>query len=193
VQNWIKFYEVITKPLNVASALFLVIATSLLLTAPDSALAKLGLAQVIAAYRWVVGLGFIISATWLMVTAIIWVSRWAHRKVARARVIHREKREVEKCIPHMTPRERKIIGYLLAYNQRTLTNTLDCGYANTLVSKKIIVCALLPGQAFTQSEVPFEVPDHVWAVLSSHRAEFPHAPPKAGESAPYPWRVPWNA
>jgi hypothetical protein len=196
LQTWIKFYEAITKPLPVASALFLIVSTSFLLAAPDSTLAKLGMSHVVADYRWVVGLGFVVASTWLAVTALIWLSKWLYRgprtKLARLWAIRRAKHQVAKDIPQMTPREREIIGYLLAKNQRMFTNTADGGYANTLISKKIVVCALLPGQVFTQFEVPFEVPQHVWNVLVKHKAEFPYTPPKAGGAEPHPWRVHWN-
>src|ERR1700730_13371843 len=197
MQNWLKFYEAITKPLPVASALFLTVSTSFLLTASDSTLAKLGMSHVVADYRWVVGLGFVIASAWLGVTALMWFCRSFYRgplaKMAQLWKIHQAKHQVAKDIAQMTPTECEIISFLLAKNQRVFTNTIDAGYANTLISKKIVVCALLPGQAFTQFEVPFEVPGHIWAVLMKHKAEFPYTPPKAGESERHPWRVPWNA
>jgi len=64
VQPWLKFYETI-KPLLVAWSLFLAVSTGFILCAPKSMIVKLGMARVIADYRWVVGLGFLIAATWL--------------------------------------------------------------------------------------------------------------------------------
>jgi hypothetical protein len=72
LQSWIKFCEGITKPLPVASSLFLIVSTWFLLAASDSTLAKLGLSHIVADYRWVVGLGFVIASTWLVVTALVW-------------------------------------------------------------------------------------------------------------------------
>jgi len=184
LQQWIKFYETITKPLPVASSLFLIISTMFLLTASDSALLKLGMSRVLTDYRWVVGLLFVIALTWLVVTALIWLGKWFYRQCQ----VSKAKRRVETEIAQMTPREREIVSYLLANDQRVFTNTIDGGYAVTLISKKIIACALLPGQAFTQLEVPFEVPDYVWDVLVKHKAKFPYTPPKS-----LPWRVPWDA
>jgi hypothetical protein len=105
----------------------------------------------------------------------------------------RAQREVAEYVPHMTAKERQIIAYLLAHNQTMFTNTPDGGYANTLISKGIVVCALRPGQTATYYEVPFGVPDHVWRILAEHRAEFPYTPPEPGETAPHPWRVHWTA
>ncbi len=75
-----------------------------------------------------------------------------------------------KAISQMDSKEREIIGYLLAKNQRMFTNTPDGGYANTLISKGIIILALRPGQAFS-NETPFEVPEHIWNVLLKYKAE----------------------
>ena len=112
-------------------------------------------------------------------------------RLARLCAIRQAKNQVAKRIPEMTAKEREIIGYLLAKNQRMFTNTADGGHANTLISKGVVVCALLPGQTCTDFEVPFEVPLHVWDVLMKHNAEFSYVPSKAGESEPYPWRVHW--
>lgn len=194
MQPWIKFYEAITKPLPVTSALFLIVSTSFLLVAPESALGKLGMLRVIADYRWVVGLGFVIAATWLLVTAVIWIARWSYHaqtaKLSQSRKARRAADHVANHIPQMTSLEREIIGCLLTRNQRMFTNTIDGGYASTLISKQIVVCALLPGQAFTQYEVPFEVPELVWNVLLKHKSEFPYTD---GDNVADPWRVPWNA
>ena len=116
-----------------------------------------------------------------------WSSLWdwlAHRWAIR-----QEMQRVEKEIPSMTPKECEIIGYLLANNRKMFTCTSDGGYANTLISKEIVVCAMLPGQAATIYEVPFKVPDHAWDVLVKHKAEFPNTH-KSGK--PYPWAIPWD-
>ena len=105
----------------------------------------------------------------------------------------RAQRVVAEYIPYMTPKERDIIAYLLAHNQKMFTNTPDGGYANTLISKGIVVCALRRGQTSTYFEMPFEVPDHVWSVLAEHRAEFPYTSPEPSGTAPHPWRVHWMA
>jgi len=94
-------------------------------------------------------------------------------------------------IPHMTETERNIIGYLLAHNQTMFTNTPDCGHARTLLSRGIVVIAARHGQPVTYHEVPFEIPDHIWAVLKEHQAEFPYTPPAPGITEIHPWRVHW--
>jgi len=110
-------------------------------------------------------------------------------KLARLVAIRRAKHQVAKGIPHMTPKEREIVGYLLAKNQRMFTNTPDCGEANTLVSKGIVVCAVRPGQSCTYYEVPFEVPEHIWHVLVAHREDFPYNELETDQ--PHPWRAHW--
>jgi hypothetical protein len=64
----------------------------------------------------------------------------------------------------------------------------DGGAANTLISKRLVVCALLPGQSALAYGVPFKVPDLVWDVLVKHKAELPNTW-KTGE--PYPYAISW--
>ena len=116
-------------------------------------------------------------------TANIVASMLAHRLTVR-----QAQRQVEKDIPAMSKREREIIGYLLANNQKMFTYTIDGGAANTLLSKRVVICALLPGQSATGFGVPFRVPDHVWDVLVKHAVEFPNTW-KTGE--PFPYAVSW--
>ncbi len=74
-------------------------------------------------------------------TANIVASMLAHRLMIR-----RAQRQVAKDIPLMSPKERKIIGFLLANNLKLFTNSIDGGDANTLIAKGLVVCALPPGQ-----------------------------------------------
>jgi hypothetical protein len=105
--------------------------------------------------------------------------------------IAREQQEVEAYIPHMTEEEREIIAYLLAHNQKMFTNNIDCGHANTLLSRGIVVMAVRRGQVFTEHEVPFAVPDHIWTILKRHESEFPYTLPPRGEAERHPWRRHW--
>jgi hypothetical protein len=104
--------------------------------------------------------------------------------------VRRAKLHVEQQIPFMSPREREIIGYLLAINQKTFDYTHDGGAANTLISKRIVACALVPGQSATTYGVPFKVPDLVWDVLVKHKVEFPNTW-KSGD--PLPYAISWMA
>jgi hypothetical protein len=106
-----------------------------------------------------------------------------------------EKKAVSDYIPHMTPKEKEIIGYLLANNQKTLEADQDGGYANTLISRRIIVLYGQKGQMFRGTHTPMIVPDHVWEVLVKHKSDFPYATPKLtpGAVEPPPWRIPWMA
>jgi hypothetical protein len=66
--------------LPVASCLFLAVSTTFLLFAADSTLAKLGMAHTLTDYRWVVGLGLVISSAWLVVTVLIWLGNPAYAR-----------------------------------------------------------------------------------------------------------------
>jgi Super-infection exclusion protein B len=188
LEVWLKFYEAITKPLPVASALFLSVSTSFLLFASDPTLARLGLSRVVTNYRWAVGLGFVIALTWLVVTGLLWFARWSHHRAIRFRTIHQDKLRVEAMIPQMSPREREIVGCLLQMNQRMFTNTPDGGHAVTLVSKGVVRLALKPGQTFPYYETPYEIPEHIWSVLEKHKSEFPYEDEK---NKAHPWRIHW--
>jgi hypothetical protein len=102
--------------------------------------------------------------------------------------IRRAKHEIEKQIPSMSPKEREIIGYLLAINEKMFDYTIDGGAANTLISKRIVACAMLPGQSALAYGVTFKIPDYAWDVLVKHRAEFPNTW-KPGE--PFPYAISW--
>jgi len=106
--------------------------------------------------------------------------------------IQRQKRAARDYIPHMTPKERQIIGYLLAKNQRVFTCASDGGYATTLLSAGILVRALRSGQMFAMEDMPVAVPAHIWDVLLAHKDQFPYRPEKDERGVEvHPWRVPW--
>ena len=103
----------------------------------------------------------------------------------------RAQKEVSDYIPHMTDKERQIIGYLLAKNQKVLEADYDGGHATTLLSRGIIVRYVQPGQVARGMSTPMTIPDHVWKVLVKHKARFEYEPPRAGEQESPPWRIHW--
>ncbi len=105
--------------------------------------------------------------------------------------IQKQKHAVQQYIPHMTEKEREIIAYLLAKNQKTFMYTIDGGYATTLISRGIVICGLTPDQACSTHHIPFIIPDHIWSVLVKHRKEFPYMPPPPGENEIHPWAIHW--
>jgi len=107
----------------------------------------------------------------------------------------RFKSEVRAYIPHMSEKDRQIIGYLLAKNQKQFTADQDGGYATNLISRKIVLYAYQPGQVFRGTDVPMRIPENVWKILKERQREFPYNPPKLrpGEVEPAPWRIPWMA
>jgi len=127
-------------------------------------------------------------------SSIVKASSGPRASLTRRWAIRKAQHQVEKDIPSMTTKEREIIGYLLTKNQKMFDYTADGGDANTLISKRIVVCAMLPGQSYTNYGVTFKIPEHVWDVLVKHKAEFPYTLPKPGEKPePYPWAIHWMA
>jgi hypothetical protein len=123
-------------------------------------------------------------------SSIVKASSGPRAKLARVWAIRKAKHQVERDITSMTAKEREIIGYLLAQNQKMFETTGEGGHANTLISKRLVVCALLPGQSYSTYGVPFKIPEHVWDVLLKHKAEFP-PPEKTEKPQPYPWAIHW--
>jgi len=129
---------------------------------------------------------------WLasVISAAVSASKPLKLRIARYWAMRKATREVEEAIPEMTIVEREILGYLVAHNQRHFTGAQDGGYANTLISKRIVRFAALQGQVCHIDDCPFEIPKHVWEVLNRHKE---HLVTNHQEGQPYPWRVPWNA
>jgi hypothetical protein len=132
----------------------------------------------------------------LVLCGLLTVAAFLGSAPVQSWIVHRitilkQKRDVRDYIPHMTIEERQIISYLLAKNQKTFTYTLDGGYATTLISREIVVCALRPGQAGSSHHIPFKIPDHIWSVLLKHKNEFPYKPPPPGETEVHPWSIHW--
>jgi hypothetical protein len=105
--------------------------------------------------------------------------------------VYRNKRQIIKYIPHMTPREKQIIAYLLANNQTTFTAAADGGHAATLLARGIVTVIAAPGQYIDAENVPMMVPPPVWAALVKHKHQFPYTPPEDDEPKGHPWRVHW--
>ena len=116
-----------------------------------------------------------------------WIVHYVNKK--------RFESEVRAYIPHMSEKDRDIIGYLLAKNQKQFTADQDGGYATNLISRKIVLYAYQPGQVFRGTDVPMRIPDNVWEILKERQSEFPYNSPKLrpDEVEPAPWRIPWMA
>jgi Super-infection exclusion protein B len=123
-----------------------------------------------------------ISATLKFFPMQMWLLHWINRR--------RAKRAVRDYIPHMTERERTIIGYLLAKNQKTFTAASDGGYAATLISRGII-CVAARNQLVDLSDMPMMIPDDVWDVLIEHKQQFPYSftSQTRGDFERPPWRI----
>jgi hypothetical protein len=113
----------------------------------------------------------------------------------RAWIVHyfnvrKERAFLRSYIPNMAPKEREIIGYLIAHNQKLFIAAHDGGHAMPLISQRIAIMALQPGQVFDSENTPFVIPDHLWDRLQDHRSQFP-CDARGGEAEAYPWRIHW--
>lgn len=103
-----------------------------------------------------------------------------------------DKRRIERELPFLTPKERTIVGYLLAKKQKMFEVLPDGEQAITLLSKGFVVHASR-GPMAVHRDIAVEVPEHVWKVLVRHQAEFLYEAPKGGETEAHPWRTHWMA
>jgi hypothetical protein len=124
----------------------------------------------------------LISNTFKFFPVQKWLRHWLN--------LRRAKRAVLDYIPHMTERERQIIGYLFAKNQKMFSAAIDGGYAATLLSRGIVQIAARTNQHVDQFDVPMEIPDYVWDVLIRHKDQFPYKPRTRNDHEVHPWRVP---
>ena len=112
-----------------------------------------------------------------------WVLHWWN--------LRRDQRGLRAYIPHMTEREREVISYLLAKNQKTIEAAADGGRAATLLSRGIVIIVARPNQHLDMDNVPMAIPDHFWDVLVQHKDQFPYTPADDDEREPHPWRRNW--
>jgi hypothetical protein len=116
----------------------------------------------------------------------------AERRKRRSR--EAAEQAVRDYLPHLTEKERQIIGFLLAKNQKTFTATPDGGYARTLLARRLVLIIGQPGHEFDYYNVPMAVPDHVWKIFEENSDQFPYRPEYRGDgrrkTEVAPWREP---
>src|SRR5207245_7832138 len=96
-----KFVEIVTKPVSVASTFVLFFATTFLLFAPQSLLARLGLSQALTEHRSAVGRGFIFSTAWVVVTTASAAYRVAVSRMRRIQFRREENKRIVAALPQL--------------------------------------------------------------------------------------------
>ena len=92
----------------------------------------------------------VFAAVWRFFTPATMLNNWITLRWERARV--------RDYIPSMTEKEREIIGYLIAKNQKLFIAAHDGGFAMPLISQRIVIIALQPGQLFDSEHTPMAIP-----------------------------------
>jgi hypothetical protein len=126
--------------------------------------------------------------TLMNIVAAIWKFFQPHALVVRALNKRSRMKYVRGRIEEMTPKEKEIIGYLLAHNQRVFVGANDGGHARALLATRIIEVVAQPGQIISHNDFPFAVPMVVWEELLKHKEKFPYTAPVGEERVRYPWR-----
>jgi hypothetical protein len=93
--------------------------------------------------------GLLVSGFLAIVAFFSWLNKSAGLGAMVDYLIEKKKAQkaVEASLPYMIPKEREIIGYLLAKNQKVFEADFDGGHASTLISRRIIVRNVVRGQA----------------------------------------------
>jgi hypothetical protein len=121
------------------------------------------------------------------------IGKWLYPIVKAEVWKFRARGRAQKYLPRLTEKEKEIIAYLLAKNQTLFTCDSDGEEARTLIASGFIVCALRPGQVFVEGEVPYAIPEYVWAILVKNKDLFPYQPANDDDVETYPWRTSWMA
>jgi hypothetical protein len=124
-----------------------------------------------------------------LVAALWGLTAGARRRVVQMFLRYRDKKRIETELGFLTPKEREIISYLLAKNQKMFEVLPDGEEAATLIAKGFVVYSVRRPLALHR-DVAVEIPAHVWAVLVKHREKFPY---EVRGSVAHPWRTPWMA
>jgi hypothetical protein len=134
--------------------------------------------------------GLVLSGCLALVSAVtsVWKVFPADKWVVYRLKLWRQARRAEEYIPHMTKKEQDIIGYLLKHNQKMFTGAVDGGHAVTLISRGIIVRAMVSGQQASAFDVPFMIPDHIWNGLLKNKDKIKYTPELNRGTEVSPWR-----
>lgn len=136
----------------------------------------------VIAQAWIVA----ILCTCLALTSFV-TSLWS--RIAGLWQHYRDKRRTQTELKFLTPKEREIIAYLLAKQQRVFEVLPDGEEARSLMAKGFVVrTARRPPTV--HRDITVEVPPHVWEVLIRNRSRFPCQTP---DPETRPWRTHWMA
>lgn len=136
----------------------------------------------VIASAWIVA----VLCTCLALTSFV-IFLWS--RIASLRQRYRDKKRIQTELGSLTPKEREIIAYLLAKQQRVFEVLPDGEEARTLIAKRFVVrTARTPPTV--HRDITVEVPPHVWDVLIKNRSRFPCQTP---DPKTHPWRTHWMA
>lgn len=103
--DWAKLVEALRNPLPFSTALALSLLTAILVFSPEPFLRKLGIASNIETYRPWMGLIFLLSACWMLVTGILALAEASGKKwrdsravLSRRRRLHKLTRDEKECL-----------------------------------------------------------------------------------------------
>ena len=136
------------------------------------------------------------SAGLVFGTAVEWAVGQIGRRLRRELIARRNRAVFRAYVPYLTPKERKILGYLLHHKQKTFEIAADGGHAGGLLARGFIQFRGVAGQAFDIDNRIAVVPDDVWVVMEELSSDFPYSPEIDGSGRnrveTHPWRVDWR-
>jgi hypothetical protein len=122
--DWTKLFEALTKPLPVASSLFLLCFSSLVLFTGR----RLGMALVLDHYQWAVGLAFLVAVCWLAVSGTLYLGRLAWKR--------RKRKQEEKRLHRLATDEKQLLATYVRTGVRSANFSIsDAGVAQGLADE----------------------------------------------------------
>lgn len=162
--DWSKLYETLTKPLPAVSALFLILASSILLFGPHRVAEVLGLTILVETYRWVPGILFLVGASWLVIIVAVPFVKWLHQRW----VHHQQYKRLRARLAKMTQDESIIVNQYITTGTRCLWwSGPDIGTAQVLADDGILYRPNIDG--YDGPGVPYSLVQKVFDLNNEQR------------------------
>jgi hypothetical protein len=160
----------------------------LILFVPEKFLTKLNVADFLHDYGKYIGITFIISSGFLVVTLISYISRHFKQKKISKQI----KAEILKDIALLDSHEKAIIREFFIQGKHTLQLPLDSDTVVGLVNKNIIYCASSTGFVYLHgSYFPYTISKFVLEQLRDEMIDLPQNPTETDKRRIWDARPSW--
>lgn len=163
--NWLELCKLLTKPLPVASSLFLLTGTSILLFSSNGFIEHLGMTYILQNHRWAVGTLFLIGLCWLAIAILLYVAKLVFTRAQ----IFRSKRLKRKKLHQLTSDERGILRTFVTTETRTQNFVFaDIATAQGLAETGILKRASISAEGLSPA-VSYCIDEYTLAYLTARQ------------------------